>query len=152
MKLAEALMLRGDLQSKLSELNLRLGNNAVVQEGEQPAEDPRELMQQADEIFAQLEQLIAKINLTNARLTADGKTMTELLAARECLKKQVSMGRDFLNNASSTGHRARGSEIKVISTVPVAELQKQIDARAMQLRKLEVRIQELNWISDLIEA
>ena len=40
MKLAEALLLRGDMQKKLASLRERIGQNAVVQEGEQPHEDP----------------------------------------------------------------------------------------------------------------
>ena len=41
MKLAEALSLRADLQKRISQLEVRLKNNARIQEGEEPAEDPR---------------------------------------------------------------------------------------------------------------
>ena len=44
MKLAEALTLRGDLQKRAAQLQTRLHNNAKVQEGESPAEDPRQLL------------------------------------------------------------------------------------------------------------
>lgn len=44
MKLAEALLLRGEMQTKIASLHQRVTNNAVVQEGEQPHEDPRELI------------------------------------------------------------------------------------------------------------
>lgn len=149
MKLAEALLIRGDLQNKIYEMRNRLSNNAIVQEGEQTAENPEELLKQTDSLFSQLEELVTKINLTNALIEKDGKTMTELLAKRDCLKQKISMYRDFLSEASMTGKRARGSEIKVISAVSVAELQKEIDKKAKELRSLEIEIQELNWTNDL---
>ena len=40
MKLAEALINRADLQRRMNALEIRLNNNARVQEGEVPAEDP----------------------------------------------------------------------------------------------------------------
>ena len=39
MKLAEALQERADLNRQIEQLQARLYNNAVVQEGEKPAED-----------------------------------------------------------------------------------------------------------------
>ena len=45
MKLAEALTLRADLQKRAAQLQNRLYNNAKVQEGEKPAEDPRGLLE-----------------------------------------------------------------------------------------------------------
>lgn len=151
MKLAEALLTRGTLQSKLNELRIRLDNNAIVQEDEEPAESPKELLIQVADTFCQLEELIGKINLTNASLVYEGKTMTEMLAKRDCLHQEISIYRAFLDSASMTGKRSRGSEIKLISTVSVAQLQKQIDEKAQQLRKLEIKIQELNWTTDLQE-
>ena len=151
MKLAEALLNRGTLQSKINELRTRLSNNAVVQEGESPAESPRELLSQMNAAFAELETLMTKINLTNASLVYEGRTMTQMLAQRECLRDKLSAYRSFLNEASMTGRRSRGSEIKIISTVPVADIQKDIDKKSQELRKLEIKIQELNWITDLKE-
>ena len=45
MKLAEALQERADLNRKIEQLNNRLSNNALVQEGEEPAENPEKLKQ-----------------------------------------------------------------------------------------------------------
>ena len=58
--------------------------------------------------------------------------------------------RDFLNCASNVGQRSRGSEIRLRPSVPVRELQAEVDALSAELRKLDVTVQELNWISDLI--
>ena len=45
MKLAEALQERADLNRKIEDLRRRLGNVVLVQEGEEPAEDPKKLLQ-----------------------------------------------------------------------------------------------------------
>ena len=41
MRLSEALSLRKDVQKRIEQLRERAANNAVVQEGESPVEDPR---------------------------------------------------------------------------------------------------------------
>lgn len=46
MKLANALSLRSELQTRIRQLESRLDNNALVQEGESPAEDPMELLRE----------------------------------------------------------------------------------------------------------
>ena len=44
MKLAEALMERSDLKTRIEQLAARLNENAKVQEGDEPAENPAELL------------------------------------------------------------------------------------------------------------
>ena len=44
MKLAEALQERADLNRQIEQLRSRLSHNAIVQEGEGPAEDPGDLL------------------------------------------------------------------------------------------------------------
>lgn len=74
MKLAEALQERADLNSKINELRSRLSNNATVQEGEAPAENPAELLSQLDECAARLEELMARINATNCATVTERGT------------------------------------------------------------------------------
>ena len=50
MKLAEALLERADLQKRIAQMDGRLENNAQVQEGEKPAEDPKALLKELEEI------------------------------------------------------------------------------------------------------
>jgi len=149
MKLAEALTLRADLQKRIQQIRSRLQNNAKVQEGEEPAEDPKELMKELDDLTAQLEDLITRINITNAVTKDKEETLTALLAKRDCLSTQNDILRDFLDSASSLIMRGTQSEIKVKSSVSVRELQKEVDRRAKQLREIDVRIQGLNWTTDL---
>lgn len=149
MKLASALSERSDLQRRLSELNRRLENNAKVQDGDQPAENPEALLTEMNQAFTRLEELIAHINLTNAKTVSGDATLTELLARRDCLKQRVNMMRSFLEAASAKVDRYSTKEIKVTSTVSVSELQKQNDKLSKELRELDEKIQELNWTTEL---
>lgn len=149
MKLATALSERADLQRRLSEIGTRLNNNAKVQEGEEPSESPLELMAELGRTTERLEELIACINLTNSRTMHGEKTLTELLAHRDCLKSRIQVMRNFLDNASNKVSRMTHSEIKIKSTVPVSEIQKQVDLLSKELRQCDELIQELNWTTEL---
>lgn len=150
MKLASALSERSDIQRRLSELSERLANNAKVQEGDTPAEDPQALLAEMDALIDRLETLIYRINMTNSKVESDGESMTLLLARRDCLKKRIAMLRGFLDCASSKVERYSRTEIAVRSTVDVAELQKQADRASRELRGLDEKIQELNWTIELM--
>ena len=65
MKLAEALILRADCQKRIQQLETRLVNNAMVQDGETPAEDPSQLRLELEDVSEQLLLLIKRINKTN---------------------------------------------------------------------------------------
>ncbi len=150
MKLATALSERADLQRRISELSVRLNNNAKVQEGEKPAEDPKELLKELDECINRLENLIARINRTNNETVSEGVTITDLIAHRDCLKERIRIMRDFLNSSSERIQRYSKTEIKILSTISVADLRKQVDAYAKELREIDERIQGLNWTTELI--
>ena len=151
MKLASALSERADIQRRLSELQSRLNNNAKTQEGEEPAEDPKALLKELDALLDRLETLMFQINLTNSKTVSNGKTMTELLARRDCLAKRLNIMRSFLDQASSKVDRYSQKEIKIVSTVKVSVLQKQVDASSKELRELDEQIQGLNWMTELSE-
>lgn len=151
MKLATALSERADIQRRLTQLMSRLNNNAKTQEGEEPAEDPKQLLEELDTLLARLEWLMTRINLTNSRTISDGKTVTELLARRDCLAKRVNVMRSFLDAASAKVDRYSQTEIKILSTVKVSALQKQVDSDSKALRELDEQLQSLNWTTELIE-
>lgn len=150
MKLAEALILRADLQKRLQQLRVRLAANARVQEGEQPAEDPNTLLSELDTITAELEELICRINVTNGIVSDNGVTMTALLAKRDALRLKIEALRDFSEQAAATVLRGTRSEVIIRSTVSVRDLQEKLDTLSKTLRELEMRIQSLNWTSDLV--
>lgn len=150
MKLATALAERSDIQNRINTISVRLDNNAKVQEGDVPAEDPKALVEELDRLIVRLEYLVARINLTNSGTVYEGKTITELLAHRDCLKNKIRVMRDFLNTASNRVTRMTRTEIKIVSTVPVSELQKTVDVLSKELRTVDEKIQELNWTTELV--
>ncbi len=150
MKLAEALQERADLNRRIQQLRVRLQNNAIVQQEEKPAEDPKALLKELDGCVSNLETLIARINLTNCETKVDGKSLTQLIARRDALTLKIGAYRDLADAASQTGTRASRMEIKLLSTVSVQELQKQIDGMSRDLRLLDNAIQAANWATELI--
>lgn len=125
-------------------------NNARVQEGEKPTEDPMKLLEELDTMTVQLEELIGRINITNSATKIGDTTITGLIAHRDCLTKKVTILRNFLNSASQLYQRATRSEIVIKSTVSVEELQKTVDALSKELRETDTKIQAANWTTDLL--
>ena len=149
MKLAEALQERADLNHRLEQLRFRLCNNATVQEGEKPAEDPAKLLTELEGCLSRQESLMAQINLTNSRTVVEGRTLTEWIAQRDILKQRIETLRQLIDTASRLAQRATRSEIKILSAVDVPALQQQLDAACASLRKTDNLIQQTNWLTEL---
>jgi len=152
MKLAEALILRADHQKRFEQLKQRLLRNAKVQEGDAPAEDPRDLLAELERVADGLTRLIRHINRTNA-VTAlpDGTILTDALARRDVLARQHAVYRDLAQAATVEHGRYSRSEVKFVSTVDVADVQRRADDLARQHRELDATIQATNWSADLLE-
>ena len=151
MRLAEALILRADIQKRIEQLKSRLAYNAKVQEGERPSEEPNALLAELDALSGELERLIVRINLTNCTAKTDGKSLTELIAKRDALTLKAGALRAFAQVAAQKVDVYSRSEIKILSTVDVAALQKQTDELAKQIRQLDTTLQGANWQTDLID-
>lgn len=150
MKLAEALQERADLNRRLEQLRGRLNRNATAQEGEDPAEDPAQLLSEADGCAARLEELMARINLTNSTVRVGEETLTQLIARRDALMLRISLYRDLLDSASDLTARVSRREIKIYSTVDVRALQKQVDDMSRDLRVTDNALQQANWSVELL--
>ncbi|MEL6444001.1 MAG: DIP1984 family protein [Bacteroidota bacterium] len=152
MKLAEALILRADLQKRLAQLRQRVIQNVKTQEGDAPAEDPATLMAGFETTAADLQDLIARINRTNlAVATEAGATMTDALAERDVLRLRAALYRDAAAEATQTRDRYTRSEVKYVRAINVAQTRVQADALSKALRMLDAQIQAANWQHDLIE-
>lgn len=149
MKLAEALKERSDCIKKIDMLRARLRNNCLVQEGEEPDEDPQALLQEHDGTVARLEQLMSAINRANSTTLAEGKTVTEWIARKDTLDMQHRSYRQLIEAASEKVDRARGSEIRIRSTVNVRELQKKADRLAAEYRRIDNLLQQTNWNTEI---
>ena len=128
MKLAEALQERADLNKKISDLRGRL-----------------------ETAITRLQQLIKDINLTNCATIVEGRSLTQIIAEKEGAIMRLSAYRALADSASAINYRARGSEIKMIATVNVSELQKTADKISKEIRTLDNLLQSTNWTVDLIE-
>ena len=151
MKLAQALILRSDTQKRIEQLKVRLLSNAKTQENEKPSEDPKLLLKELDKLTSELFTLICSINLTNSSAKFDGVSLTEMIAKKDALSLKANVLREFATSASQKVDLYSNSEIKILSTVDVAALQKQVDALSKEIRELEMKLQEANWTVDLVE-
>lgn len=103
MKLAEALVERKAAQTKISELNERLQRIILVQEGEQPAEQPSALLQELDGVVHHLEALIVAINRTNVQAQLpNGRTIMAAIAQRDVLRMHIGVLDTLIRSAGST--------------------------------------------------
>ena len=151
MKLAEALAERSDCQVRLEELKKRLIRSARVQEGETPAENMQELLAETERVFGRLEELITAINRTNAKTQYDERrTISDAIAVRDIAAKRRDMLAGLAEAASTRQDRYSKSEVKFVSTMSVANLQKEVDRLSKLYRETDTRLQELNWRTELI--
>ena len=151
MKLAEALIIRKDLQKRIQQLAQRIQNNVKVQEGDEPKEQPAELMKELDNCLSQLQELIWRINATNMETkNSEGKTLTELMSQKDVLTMRISTLRSVFDTASSGQDRYSRSEIKMVTVIDVKALSKKIDDYSARLRKLDIEIQSLNFQTELL--
>jgi hypothetical protein len=151
MKLAEALILRADSQKRIAQLRSRLLVNAKVQEDDAPAETPQELIAELGRVSTELLDLIKRINRTNSATAFVRGTISDALAERDVLALQRAAYAELAQTAAISHGRFTRSEVKYISTINVAEIQKRADELAKDYRDLDARIQKLNWQTELVE-
>lgn len=154
MRLAEALVLRADRQKRIAQLKERLLNNSLVQEGDEPAENPADLFRELESLATDLQRLIRAINNTNSvTRMEDGTTLTDALAARDVFAIRQAIYREVAGSAyyRRRGPRYSGSEVRWVRTIDVSRTQQLADDIARQYRELDSAIQATNWNTDLIE-
>ncbi len=151
MKLAEALMERADMQNKLNVLNDRILSNLKVQEGQELIEDPNELIKEYEKVNNALINLIQKINKTNSKtiIKEYDCTIADALAKKDMLLKLKSTYDEIVSEATAYQTRISRSEIKYINVVDVKNINKLSDKVGKEYRLLDVKIQELNWLTEL---
>lgn len=151
MKLAEALILRADLQKRIEQIKNRLYNNVLTQEGELPSEDPVILLKEFVSSKKELTNIIKRINNTNNNTTFNNQWMlSDALVERDALLEMRSVFATSAERASAKQDRYSRTEIKYVSTIDIQEFQKQVDNISKEYRKLDTEIQGLNWNIDLI--
>ncbi|MBR2883724.1 MAG: DIP1984 family protein [Clostridia bacterium] len=152
MKVAEALIERAALKSRLEQIKSRMEANVSVQEGNTPAEDIEYLMNSYLSMNVKFTDLICKINRTNQSISnSSGTTLAELITRRDNYKHLAKVYRDLYSAATFTQHRYARNEILYMRMVDATQLQNKIDEFSKRYRELDTEIQSINWTSDLIE-
>ncbi|NJD19228.1 MAG: hypothetical protein FIA95_08120 [Gemmatimonadetes bacterium] len=105
---------------------------------------------------AELTALIRRVNRTNALVAASAEapeTVSDLIAERDRAQRMTRIFRDAAQAAtrgSGRGWLSRDGE-GTAAILDVPEMQKEGDRWAARYRELDVRLQRLNWSTDLME-
>ena len=151
MKLAEALMERAAMQKRLGELRDRIAETTKTGEGQAPPEDSEPLLREAMGIMDDVGALMVRINRSNnvAKLD-DGRPLAEAITERDSIIAKQKLLRDAAISTrrpdNRWGHLAREQIV-----VDVKKLYKQADDLGERARKLNMRIQLVNWSFDLVD-
>lgn len=154
MKLAEALLLRSEMQTKLAKLRQRIAKAAVVQEGDTPQEDAEQLLKEASGVNDDLYALVERIHRTNQReKLGDGRTIAQAMAERDRLRQELALLTFAAESASANPEDGRYSmrEIKWVPALNVSKLHKQADDVSSKVRELNAKLQETNWRASLAD-
>src|SRR5215469_2140150 len=156
MLLGEALADRASKKKQLEQVEARAASVARFQEGEQPAENAGELLDQGRRLIGELRDLARRINRTNSATELDaGFTLTDALAMRDGYAAQyrfVTVIADAAAGGSGIGWaRQLRSELQQVSAVQVADLRAEADQIAESRRRLDVRIQQAGWATELLD-
>lgn len=150
MKLAEALLLRADLNKKLASLRERINRNAIVQEGETPKEKVEDLLAEATSVLEEQQKLVRTINAANeSTRLADGRLLADVLALRDTLIARHSLLTAAIAATHKDIDRYSQREIKWVAQIDVASLQKQADDLSRKIREVNVTVQAANWQIDI---
>ena len=152
MKLAEALILRTDFQKRLEQVKHRLLLNSKFQEGESPSEDPKDLEKELQHLLKQLKQIIQRVNRTNLLTPFDEqRSLGDALVERDLIGQERKIYSELLDRASVRHDRYSKTEIKFVTSINVKDTQKHVDELSLKFRLIDTRIQELNWLTELVD-
>lgn len=151
MKLAEALLERKAIKTKMEELKHRLYQNAQTQEGLAPTEEPLGLLSELAATVHQFEEIVARINATNAEARLeDGTTLGRAILQKDMLRYMHLVLTNLADKATPSQQRYSEREIKQVPAINVADLRRRADETARAARLLDARIQEANWKTELL--
>ena len=133
----------------IDQLEDRLKSIVKIQEGDEPDEAAEDLLSELQNAAVQLEDVIYRVNRTNLHAVIDGEPITKLIARKDVLTREVGILRNVLKVASAQESRYSRNEIKYVRTIDTAELRKKVDRLSAELRRVDLRIQEANWMFEL---
>ena len=153
MLLAEALLRKAVLKKEIEALEQRMCESARVPQDEEPVDDYLVLLGSFREKIAELDDMSLRILTTNSSTAfKEGETISQAIIRRDSLKRVVSMYNKLLSAASGSGGRGFYSsrDVKYKRVVDMDKARADMDNAAMQYRDLDVKLQQLNWNTELL--
>jgi len=153
MKLAEALIERSELQKINGQIIKRIQDNAKVQEGDTPGENPEELITVYEKNMVRLLYLVQRINETNNKTSFDNNmNISDAIAMRDCIGQKIRSYRIFYEASAIKQDRyyASKQEIKFIRVLDIRNIQGKINELSKEYRELDTKLQGINWNVDLL--
>jgi len=150
LKLAETLNLRGDLTRKITMLKKRLRAVCSVQEGTTPADSAEDLIAEIFEVIERVHALEVVVHHANIALRmTDGSICMEVLAQREQLRAKRGVLTDAIDLANPERSYYSNREIRFLPGLDVKTVSKRADALAAEIHRLNTRIQQHNWATEV---
>lgn len=149
MKLAEALLEIKTLKEHIAFLNDYLCQNVIYQDGSSPTDSISDLLLDLKTSLRRQEKLVAMVNLRNCITRVDNCSLTEMMAHKDALLKEIAIKQNMLKSASQPLVNIAGSAIKMHTNLDGKKLRKDIDDLAKELRELNNKLQSTNWSTEL---
>ena len=152
MFLAEALLRKAALKKELDALEQRMCESARIPHDEEPVDDYLILLDNYRQKEGELLDISIRILATNNSTTfKEGETVSQAIVRRDSLKRTVSMYSKLIGATTGGGRGLFSSrDIKYKRVVDMDMVRANMDNVAMQYRDLDVKLQQLNWNTDLL--
>lgn len=162
MFLAEALMSRADLRSRVEQVRAQLRVSARWQEGEEPEESATVLLAHLRGLEDELTALVRSIARTNGQAELEpGMTIAEALVVRDGLaarRRSLVAAADAASGPSQEWEsvwdedegRSRRVRVSFVQGLDVKALRVEADRVAAEFRALDVSLQGANWRVQLV--
>lgn len=151
MKLAQALIERKAIKTKMEEIKKRIYQNARIQEGDISIEEPLKLLDELDSEVQEYSAIICRINETNNATKIDKNlSMMEAIIQKDMLHLKYLVYQNLADKAVAKGDRYSRREIKYLPNIDIETIRKKINKVSKEYRELDMKIQECNWNTELI--
>ena len=152
MFLAEALIRKAVLKKELDALEQRMCESARIPHDEEPVDDYLILLDSYHEKEGELLDISLRIQATNnSAAFKEGETISQAIVRRDSLKRTVSMNNKLLGAATSGGRGLFSNrDVKYKRVVDMSMVRTSMDNAAKQYRDLDVKLQQLNWNTELL--
>ena len=153
MFLAEALLRKAALKKELDALEQRMSESARIPHDEEPADDYLVLLADYNDKEGELLEINRRILATNNNTEIrQEETISQAIIRRDSLKRVVSMYNKLLNAATGSGSRGLFSsrDVKYKRVVDMDKVRSEMNKAAMQYRDLDIKLQQLNWNTELL--